>query len=210
MNRALAIAVLLAASPAAAGDLPFTEVSATEVPAQAKVRGKQIQRVVKFTDKLGTNYVVFSSTSSEKPSTDMGAMLTRWLYVDHWAIAAGKAPKALLPARDVVQDCPLGLTAEFIPNAFHVTDVNANGIAEVTYGYQLACRSDVSPATYKLLVVENGKKHILRGEALFSIPDLEPMGGTFTPEPAEKKWGAKLYAHAVAVWKATSRDVSSQ
>ncbi|MDX2086979.1 MAG: hypothetical protein SFX73_03965 [Kofleriaceae bacterium] len=210
MQRLLVMSILLASTPALAGDLPSTEVSATELPAKAKPRGSLIKRVLKFTDKNGTNYIAFSTTSSEKKAPDGARFQTRWLYIDHWAIAQGKAPRELLPARDFVQDCPLDMTANFVDDAFHLTDLDNDGIAEVTYGYQLACRGDVSPAAYKLLLVENGTKHILRGEAKYEISGLDPMGGTFTPEPEEKKWPAKFYAHAVALWKTTSRDGLSQ
>jgi hypothetical protein len=35
----------------------------------------------------------------------------------------------------------------------------------VTFAYTLACRSDVSPVTFKLLMLENGRKYIVRGES---------------------------------------------
>ncbi len=204
MHRLIVASILLAATPAVAGDITATDVAPAELPAKAKVHGTTIERIVRFADKNGTNYVVFSSTSTEKPATDMGRSRTRWLYVDHWAISPGRASRALLPVRDFEQDCPFDLTAAFVPAAFGVTDLDGDGLAEVTYGYQLSCRSDVSPATYKLLMVSNGKKYILRGETRLALPGEAPMGGSFTPDPGEKKWAPKFYAHAVAVWKATS------
>jgi hypothetical protein len=201
--RYLLVASIVTASPAVAGN--FTEVKASDVPAKLKPHGKHVERAVTFTDKNGTNYVVFSSTSSEKPADD-SSIRTVWLYVDHWSIATGKAPRALLPARDFIE-CYMGATlAKFADNAFTVTDLDGDGFAEITYGYQLACRSDVSTATYKLLLAENGKKHILRGHTRIANEDL-PEEGTFTPEPDAKKWAKGFFDHAVEVWKATDADL---
>jgi hypothetical protein len=96
--------------------------------------------------------------------------------------------------------------AKFADKAFTVTDLDGDGFAEITYGYQLACRSDVSTATYKLLLAENGKKHILRGHTRIAHEEL-PEEGTFTPEPDAKKWAKGFFDHAVEVWKATDADL---
>lgn len=128
------------------------------------------------------------------------------LFVDHWVVAKGKKARALRPVRDLVDDCPLDLVAKFVDGASGVTDLDGDGIAEVTYGYQLACRGDVSSATYKLLLVENGKKYILRGTSRLHV-DGVPPGGDFKPEPAAAKWPKPYYERAAALWQATADDV---
>jgi hypothetical protein len=209
--RYLVVASLLTTpattSTALAGELAFSEAKAANLPVKLVPRGKKVERVVTFSDKNGANYVVFSSTSSEKQKPDDDASTrTVWLYVDHWAIATGKAPRALLPARDVIE-CYMGATlAKFADKAFTVTDLDSDGLAEITYGYQLACRSDVSTAAYKLLLVENGRKHILRGNSKLAHENL-PGGGTFKPEPDAKKWPEGFFEHAVEVWNATVADL---
>lgn len=208
MNRYLLAASLLASSTALAGELAFTEAKASDLPAKLAPRGKAVQRVVTFADKNGANYVVFSSTTTDtsKPGDDAPASKT-WLYIDHWAVAKGKAPRALLPARDLL-DCYMGSPlAKFVDKAFTVTDLDGDGLAEITYGYQLACRSDVSAATYKLLLAENGKKHILRGNAKVKHPEDVPESGVFKPDPAAAKWPKGFYDHAVEVWNATAADL---
>jgi len=121
-------------------------------------------------------------------------------------LAPKKKARTLLPARDLVEDCPLDLVATFVDGAFGVTDLDADGIAEVTYGYQLACRGDVSSATYKLLLVENGKKFILRGESRIRLDDA-PSGGEFKPEPVASKWPRPFHERATKLWQATADDV---
>jgi hypothetical protein len=204
----LVAALLGTTSTALAGELAFKEATAADLPAKLAPRGKAVQRVVAFTDKHGANYVVFSSTTTDKttPGDDTPASKT-WLYVDHWAVAKGKAPRALLPARDVL-DCYMGgPLAKFVDKAFTVTDLDGDGLAEITYGYQLACRSDVSTATYKLLLAENGKKYILRGHTKVAHPEDLPESGTFKPEPDAKRWPKGFFDHAVQVWNATDADL---
>jgi hypothetical protein len=112
-----------------------------------------------------------------------------------------------LPVRDLVTDCEMGaVTAAFHDAAFAVTDLDHDGLAEITFGYELACRSDVSPATYKLLVIENGAKYILRGQTRIPAGD-GPAGGAFTADPAEAKWPAAFLAHAKDRWAKTSGDL---
>lgn len=200
------LALLLVSGTAVAGEIPVTTLSTKELPKDLKVRGAKVERAITFSDKLGTNYVVFSSSDSEKADKDFGPARRRMLFIDHWALANGKKPRALLPARDLVEDCPLDLVASFIDGASGVTDLDADGIAEVTYGYQLACRGDVSSATYKLLLVENGKKYILRGTSRLRV-DGAPSGGEFKPEPATAKWPHKFYERATTLWRATADDV---
>ncbi|HEY4059834.1 MAG TPA: hypothetical protein VGM39_24635 [Kofleriaceae bacterium] len=210
MNLHLPIASLLVGvfvSPAVAGKISFTEAKVADVPQKLAPRGKKIERVVKFTDKNGANYVVFSSTTSEKQAPDDDqAVRTTQLFLDHWAVAGGDEPRSLLPARDAI-DCYMGaMLATFVPKAFTVTDIDGDGLAEITYGYQLACRSDVSAASYKLLMVEDGKKHILRGFTKIAH-DNPPEGGTYKADPDATKWEKGFLEHAVDVWKATVADL---
>lgn len=209
MHRSLVIALVLAASSTALAGAPtFTEAKVADLPAKLAPRGKTVARVVTFADKNGANYVVFSSTTTDTTTPGDGTPASKtWLYVDHWAVAKGKAPRALLPARDVL-DCYMGSPlAKFVDKAFTVTDLDGDGLAEITYGYQLACRSDVSAATYKLLLAENGKKHILRGYSKVKHPEDVPESGTFKPEPDAKKWPKGFFDHAVQVWNATDADL---
>ncbi len=186
------------AAPAAG--FAVVDITGKPLPAGVNVRGGKVLRAVTFTDKNGPNYLVFSMTDTDKPRT-------RVLYIDHWLSMAMGDPRPLLPARDLVEDCVMGaLLGQFVDGAFGVTDLDHDGIAEVTYGYQLACRSDVSSATYKLLLVEDGVKYILRGHSRVQ-GDSGPTGGDFVPEPAPTSWPAGFYEHATALWNKTANDL---
>lgn len=172
-------------------------VKATDLPKGVTVRG-DFQSGIKFTDKNGTNYLLFSKKS---------AVQSAMLFVEDWVVPAKGAPRNLLPVRDFVEDCEMGgVSARFHDAARSVTDLDGDGIAEVTFAYELACRSDVSPGTYKLLLLENGTKRILRGETTVDPGD-GIMGGTFTAEPEESKWPAAFLRHAKQLWTSTSADI---
>jgi hypothetical protein len=173
--------------------LVFAPVKASELPKGVTVRG-EFQSGVTFVDKSGTNYLLFSKKAA-------------MLFVEDWVVPAKGPPRNLLPVRDFVDDCEMGgVSAIFHDAARTVTDLDGDGIAEVTFAYELACRSDVSPGTYKLLLLENGKKYILRGETVVDPGD-GAMGGAFTAEPREAKWPAAFLRHAKQLWSSTSADI---
>ena len=198
-----------AAASSARAPLAVVDMTGKPLPPAVKVRGDTIASAKTFVDSNGTNYIAFSTTSKDEQSGETGHSRARVLYIDHWVVSGHGEPRELLPARDFYNDCEMGaLTAAFVPGAFGVTDLDRDSIAEVTYGYQLACRSDVRPATYKLLLVEDGAKYILRGTSrLAHGPDGPPVGGEFTSEPAATAWPAGFYDHAVALWNTTDADL---
>ena len=209
--RGFLLACALVAAPAAAfADPPQpTQVKAADLPAGVAPRGTLLSGW-KFADKNGTNYVLFSSTQSEQQLAGGGWSRNAVLYVDDWAVPAKGKPKNLLPVREVVTDCPLDLSARFHDAAFEVTDLDKDGIAEVTFGYEVGCHGDVSPNTYKVLTLENGKLYALRGQTL-TIGDSGSgtQGGDFKADPSFAKAPAAFLAHAKQVWAKTDADAET-
>lgn len=199
MRLQILVFVTLVRTAVADPVIKSTAVKAADLPTGVTVRGT-FQSGVTFKDKNGTNYLLFGSSSDQKQNSAM-------LFVEDWVVPAKGAPRNLLPVRDLVEPCEMGgVTAKFHDAARAVTDLDGDGIAEVTFAYELACRSDVSTATYKLLVLENGRKYILRGETTVDPGD-GVMGGTFTADPAEAKWPAAFLTHAKQVWAKTKADI---
>lgn len=200
----LPVFVLLSLAGTAAADpaIKTTPVKASELPPGVTVRGDFTSGVT-FADKNGTNYLLFGKSSDTAKNAAK-------LFVEDWVVPAKGKPRNLLPVRDMVEPCEMGgVTATFHDAARTVTDLDGDGIAEVAFAYELACRSDVSPATYKLLLLENGKKYILRGQTAIDPGD-GVMGGTFTADPPEAKWPAKFLEHAKKVWASTSADLGTR
>jgi len=141
-----------------------------------------------FTDANGENTVVLRETQIVIDSaTESGSVLA-----DH-VVRDGAELRVLREVRDGVQDCPWDLKAEFVPSSLAVSDYDLDGIGEVLFVYRLACRSDVSPAEQKLLLLENGDKYILRGSTSTPYELYEdPL-----PEPTAEQWPLNAYESAL-------------
>jgi hypothetical protein len=83
-----------------------------------------------------------------------------------------------------------------------VTDLDHDGVGEVTFAYLLNCAGDVSPARLKLLVLEDGAKYIIRGSSYARPGDGAglPALAAPAPEPAAGRWPPALHRHASALF----------
>jgi hypothetical protein len=150
-------------------------------------------------------------SSTEAPDGDPAApSRAAYLYVDDWIVAPGAAPRSLTPVGDMVAHCTMGMmSAKFHELATAVTDLDHDGVAEVSFGYELACRSDAAPGTYRVIVLEDGVQYTLRGETR-----VEAGGGALRPpdrpvemDPPAAKWPAEFLEHALRVWDRTADDL---
>lgn len=95
------------------------------------------------------------------------------------------------------QECnDFDLYAGFTKKSLSVTDVNADGMAEVSFQYTLSCRSDVSPADRKLYCFNANEKFIFLGiTTLEGMSTDEPTIEAKTEMPSsikelmQQKWG---------------------
>lgn len=66
---------------------------------------------------------------------------------------------------DFVKTCGFDINCAFIDDV-QLTDIDQDNIGEIIFGYRLACRSDVSPSTQKVVLFELGDKYMLRGTSM--------------------------------------------
>ncbi len=150
---------------------------------------------VRFTDKNGSNVVVLVHQVEGG-----GELNNRRLWVHHYVEAGGKR-RVLRTVRDQEENCELDNVAGFVEGSLAVTDLDGDGLGEITFAYDLGCMSDVSPKGRKVVVLENGEKWILRGQNRVDPGGGPPLGGTFTADPPQKKWPKTLHDHAIDVWQ---------
>lgn len=94
------------------------------------------------------------------------------------------------------QECnDFDLYAGFTKKSLSVSDVNTDGMAEVSFQYTLSCRSDVSPADRKLYCFNSNEKFIFLGvTTLEGMSTDEPTIEAKTEIPSsikelmERKW----------------------
>ena len=79
-------------------------------------------------------------------------------------------------------------------------DLDADGVAEVTFQYTLQCTSDLSPATRKLILREGKDKYAIRGTN--RSRHFEPRYVTRDPDPAFARAPAAFLKHALEQWEA--------
>lgn len=157
----------------------------------------QVQLAKKWHDASGENWLVLYETGAyiEKGKMDPSAKLSAVLYkktdsgfVQQWKM------------NDQILDCPLDITCSFYPNHLSITDLDQNGIAEITMLYALGCRGDVSPDQKKLIMYEGQQKYAIRGTELVMMPK-DSLGGEMHPDPAFDKAPKAFLSFATDQWK---------
>lgn len=82
-------------------------------------------------------------------------------------------------------DCPdLDMEGKFLAKGVTVTDLDRNGVAEVTVPYMTFCGGGVDPGVLKIIMRQGETKFALRGENEILIPGYAPDGGKNTPDKA--------------------------
>ena len=145
--------------------------SVKDLPAEIRLKGN-LQELWTWKDKLGDNLLVLTRVEpfEDKEKNAYGeegqtAELLAFLYVRQ----GGGAYRQVWMMSDGEKACPFDITCSFIPGAVTITDLDTDGLAETKLQYRLACRSDVSPSTMKLIMYEGEAKYALRGLSWFGM-----------------------------------------
>ena len=143
----------------------------------------QLKRAKKWHDVSGENWLVLYETGAyiEKGQTDASAKLSAVLYqkTDSGFVTKWKM-------KDNISNCGLDITCMFYDDHLSITDLDSNGIAEITMVYALSCKGDVSPNEKKLIMYEAGKKYAIRGEELMILQN-DTIGGSWKADTAFSK-----------------------
>jgi hypothetical protein len=192
------VLLMLASAPAT-----FTVLPVTSKQLAYEHEGRTVDSV-RWRDRLGDHVVLFDE-SGEYPSTlpkealdsedARDASVHAYEYLD----AGGKTTR-VWTLEDFERGCEFDLMAEFVPGSVTITDLDADGVAEVTFQYSLTCTSDVSPITRKLIMREGKDKYAIRGTTRskwyleYVIPG--------KPDPAFEKAPPAFLKHATRQWEA--------
>ncbi len=102
---------------------------------------------------------------------------------------------------DFVRSCYLdGLTASFIEDAFRVTDLDKNGLAEVWVAYVLDCAGAPGPMTMKIIMYEQGRKYAMRGQSRSLVNENDYRGGKYQFDEAFVSGPPQFRAFAEELW----------
>ena len=153
-------------------------------------------------DANGENYLIRTIEEEKLASTEYDVeFYTKNLHVYHYA---GKSEDIVLKREllDFVKDCDFDLIVNHVESP-KLLDINNDNIGEIMFVYRLACTSDVSPSTQKLVVFEDGEKYILRGTT-----EVYGYGGDYTPGEEFEKAPIGLLEEAISYWENNSKEYS--
>jgi hypothetical protein len=126
----------------------------------------QLKRAKKWHDVSGENWLVLYETGAyiEKGQTNASAKLSAVLFqkTDSGFVTKWKMI-------DYISDCELDIVCSFYDDHLTITDLDSNGLAEITMLYALSCKGDVSPNEKKLIMYEGTQKYAIRGEELMLL-----------------------------------------
>jgi len=176
--------------------------SKTDIPSEIKYSGN-IVTGKRWNDKNGENIIILTKTNIKKkkskhPDFDDYEQECE-LYGYHY-VSTGGTFTLLWKIQDFINECPLDLTLDFIPNSLTITDINENGIAESTFLYKMACRGDVSPCDLKLIMHENDDKYAIRG-TMHIKADMINEGGSYKVDKSFDSAPAGFLNYAKEQWK---------
>jgi len=163
-----------------------TSVGAGALPAGLDFEGNLVS-AQRWEDGQGANYLLLTRTPDirEPGLTEWGEeMHSARLYGYHYRQRNGGF-ELLRRITDFVMECEWDMTVAHIPGSIAVTDLDDDGLSEVTFLYELACRSDVSPLTLKLMMLEDGEKYPIRGTTVVDVGGGQRYGG-------EKRFGEEF------------------
>jgi len=69
----------------------------------------------------------------------------------------------------------------FIPKATTITDIDKDGISEISMPYVLICRGGMDPGTMKIIMYEGNTKYALRGTTKVACIEENKEEGLFNP-----------------------------
>ena len=122
------------------------------------------------------------------------------VYGYHYTHAVGTQGSARLLWRtvDAERGCQFDLYAGHLTEAVSLTDLDEDGVAETLFMYTTSCRSDVSPATRKLIMYEGRQKYAIRGTTKLRGQD---GGGEMAVDAAFAQAPPAFREYAVRQWE---------
>ncbi len=151
-----------------------------------------VEKALQFNDKNGKNYLV--ATIHQNRSDEWAS---KAILVQHYIETSNNPFVLIRQITDKEDHCEFDNDLQFLDKSLTITDLDKNKYAEITFLYKVGCRSDVSPITLKLMVIENGNKAAIRGKTIpkgFGFPKEKVADTSFNKLPkliqdqANKLW----------------------
>lgn len=174
-----------------------------KLPDDAEVHG-EFKGALSWTDRYGKHALVFGLAVHEGEDENTTSVL-----VADFMSWEGSAWVSQRKFKERVEKCQFDTVLEPITGDWSVTDLDGDGLAELTFAWRAGCRSDVSPVSHKVLLVgfddeAEVAKYALRGTTGIEVAgSLDPESSVKT-DPAFGEAHKAFLTHAKSVWEKTS------
>lgn len=206
--RVFMTAAICGAGPAGiASEIEVVSTDSNYLLAQRIPVSGELVKVFRSHDKDGEYTLILSRLLAPSKAKPDAVRLERIdLQARYLTLRAG-AWKEEWTVKDFV-DCPgLDSAASFYTDHVVFTDLDKNGIAEVTLPYRMVCGGGIEPATVKVILRQGSNKLAIRGESLIRLPGGASFGGDRRVDPAlGKPENSAFRRHLDAVWREVSID----
>ena len=147
---------------------------------------------LRWSDKQGENYVIFSENRPDHGDW--------FLYVNYYRVSKGITKRIRL-LRDKERCGELDNVSELDKKSIALTDLDHDGIGEVTFVYGMGCGEGVGN-TAKLMLLEDKKKYAIRGSMSLDDRRMDfKTKGEMKLGTQLKKLGEPFLKYAIEVWK---------
>jgi hypothetical protein len=199
--KLLTLALFLAIFQNAFAQIKSVILDKKAIPKSIRYTG-HIITAVRYTDNEGEHIVITTETGEEtvKSKEDGDSFRKAEVYAYDYKVNNGAAT-LYWQMHDFTDECSFDIKAKYVPNTFAITDLNKDGKAEVWLMYMTACRSDVSPASMKIIMHEGIKKYAVRGTSRVRVSDKDYVGGEHTMDPLLKAGPEAFRQYALQLWK---------
>lgn len=129
-----------------------------------------------WADKQGVHFLVLHQ--SEKTFHESEMTSSQYILAKHW-LQEGNSRVETWSYQDGIEDCQVDIEAKFLA-APRFADLDEDGVYEVWFITQMACKGDISPSRVQVVMVDNGTTYRMDAEEKLVFPDGTTDGGSYT------------------------------
>lgn len=160
---------------------------------------------VQWRDRAGEHLVVASKHVERADAKNAGVlMLKRWIKGTSQEEMGDVSWRLSQEYKAPIDPCPFELTLGTLRGPWTLSDLNDDGVAELTFAWRYGCRADASPNTHEVILLNNTSLYALRGTSKVIGVGGE-VGGEGVPA-ANFADDPRFLAHAELVWAKTVSD----
>lgn len=172
-------------------------VATISLPSTIRYPGK-VKDILQWTDKQGRHLLLLSEAINV--SRNAVSAKDAELYAGHYLDVGGNW-ELQWKVSDFERVCPLDVGATFILESVEITDLDKDGISEVSFMYRTFCTGGIDPHSLKLIMYAGKKKLAIRGETLVRLPQQPAYGGSTRMDSSFESVSHELKDFALAQWE---------